>query len=176
MLWGCRARGAQGRGADSSGQLSRSASGGSCPTVRRQGRPLLVTRAVFAGRRRIPLLLLLGRALISHRPDMSWLPAFRRSEEGAASTVASSSSPPPPLPPPPPPPPSLTAGPDEKWPGVAVPLAGFGLGFVSGLYHAANRSSLVFMAENAHRRPDTVQGWYFYNKTKVRLTLAIQRI
>lgn len=22
------------------------------------------------------------------------------------------------------------------------------------------------MAENAHRRPETVQGWYFYNKTK----------
>lgn len=26
--------------------------------------------------------------------------------------------------------------------------------------------SLVYLAENAHRRPETVQGWYFYNKTK----------
>lgn len=49
----------------------------------------------------------------------------------------------------------------------SIPITGFALGFCTGLYQAGKRSSLVFMAENAHRRPDTVQGWYFYNKTKV---------
>lgn len=44
--------------------------------------------------------------------------------------------------------------------------AAFSLGFVSGLATGAHRASLVFLAENAHRRPTTVQGWYFYNKTK----------
>ncbi|PWN90480.1 hypothetical protein FA10DRAFT_266951 [Acaromyces ingoldii] len=48
----------------------------------------------------------------------------------------------------------------------SIPVTGFALGFCAGMYQSANRASLVFMAENAHRRPDTVQGWYFYNKTK----------
>ncbi|KDN44952.1 hypothetical protein K437DRAFT_263085 [Tilletiaria anomala UBC 951] len=52
---------------------------------------------------------------------------------------------------------------------VTLPASSFTLGFVTGLYTSANRASLVFMAENAHRRPETVQGWYFYNKTKVDL-------
>ena len=30
----------------------------------------------------------------------------------------------------------------------------------------ARHTGLVYLAENAHRRPETVQGWYFYNKTK----------
>ncbi|PWN28292.1 hypothetical protein BDZ90DRAFT_231286 [Jaminaea rosea] len=47
-----------------------------------------------------------------------------------------------------------------------IPFASFSLGFFSGLITQSNRAGLVFMAENAHRRPDTVQGWYFYNKTK----------
>ncbi|EPQ28723.1 uncharacterized protein PFL1_03527 [Pseudozyma flocculosa PF-1] len=47
-----------------------------------------------------------------------------------------------------------------------LPLSAFGFGFVSGLTSAGKRASLVFMAENAHRLPDTVQGWYFYSKTK----------
>lgn len=47
-----------------------------------------------------------------------------------------------------------------------IPLAGFGLGLVSGFFSASKRSSLVFLAENAHRKPTTMQGWYFYNKTK----------
>lgn len=49
----------------------------------------------------------------------------------------------------------------------SIPITGFAIGFCTGLYQAGKQSSLVFMAENAHRRPDTVQGWYFYNKTKV---------
>lgn len=40
------------------------------------------------------------------------------------------------------------------------------LGFVSGFANGARHNALVFLAENAHRRPETVQGWYFYNKTK----------
>lgn len=47
-----------------------------------------------------------------------------------------------------------------------IPLAGFGLGSVSGFMSASKRTSLVFLAENAHRKPTTMQGWYFYNKTK----------
>lgn len=51
-------------------------------------------------------------------------------------------------------------------PSLAIPMTGSSIGFVAGFYTAAKRAGLVFMAENAHRRPDTVQGWYFYNKTK----------
>jgi hypothetical protein len=56
---------------------------------------------------------------------------------------------------------------EDSGPILAIPMTGFALGFGAGLYGGAKRSSLVFMAENAHRRPDTVQGWFFYNKTKV---------
>ncbi|KAK0528832.1 hypothetical protein OC834_003912 [Tilletia horrida] len=49
---------------------------------------------------------------------------------------------------------------------MRIPLTALGLGFVSGCFTSASRASRVFMAENAHRQPDTVQGWYFYNKTK----------
>ncbi|GAC76639.1 hypothetical protein PANT_22c00131 [Moesziomyces antarcticus T-34] len=47
-----------------------------------------------------------------------------------------------------------------------LPSTAFGLGLVSGVLTAGKRAGLVFMAENAHRLPDTVQGWYFYSKTK----------
>lgn len=46
-------------------------------------------------------------------------------------------------------------------PGAAIVL-GATLGFVRG----SRRASLRFLAENVHRPPTTVQGWYFYNKTK----------
>ncbi|WFD46625.1 hypothetical protein GLX27_001262 [Malassezia furfur] len=42
----------------------------------------------------------------------------------------------------------------------------FGIGFASGVLGGARRTALVYLAENAHRLPRTVQGWYFYNKTK----------
>ncbi|WFD41789.1 hypothetical protein MPSI1_000425 [Malassezia psittaci] len=42
----------------------------------------------------------------------------------------------------------------------------FGIGFMSGLIGGARQTALVYLAENAHRLPRTVQGWYFYNKTK----------
>ncbi|KAG9126830.1 hypothetical protein FRC07_001782 [Ceratobasidium sp. 392] len=39
-------------------------------------------------------------------------------------------------------------------------------GVVLGIARGARQASLRFLAENAHRRPTTVQGWYFYKKTK----------
>ncbi|WFD33648.1 hypothetical protein MCUN1_000461 [Malassezia cuniculi] len=45
-------------------------------------------------------------------------------------------------------------------------LCAYGIGFTSGFASGVQRSSLVYLAENAHRLPTTVQGWYFYNKTK----------
>lgn len=47
-----------------------------------------------------------------------------------------------------------------------VPAACFTTGFVLGITRGARQASLRFLAENAHRRPTTVQGWYFYKKTK----------
>jgi hypothetical protein len=64
---------------------------------------------------------------------------------------------------------------EDSGPILAIPLTGFTFGFGTGLYQSAKRSSLVFMAENAHRRPDTVQGWYFYNKTKVSSVFTLIR-
>ncbi|KAI0092085.1 hypothetical protein BDY19DRAFT_928245 [Irpex rosettiformis] len=46
-------------------------------------------------------------------------------------------------------------------PGSAI-LLGLTLGFVRG----SRTASLRFLAENVHHAPTTVQGWYFYNKTK----------
>lgn len=48
-----------------------------------------------------------------------------------------------------------------------IPLTAFGVGLASGIFTNASKASLVFLAENAHRKPTTMQGWYFYNKTKV---------
>ncbi|OZJ01816.1 hypothetical protein BZG36_04815, partial [Bifiguratus adelaidae] len=39
-------------------------------------------------------------------------------------------------------------------------------GFVAGSYIGGRQSGLQYLAENAHRLPRTVQGWYFYHKTK----------
>ncbi|KAG9050464.1 hypothetical protein FS837_005269 [Tulasnella sp. UAMH 9824] len=45
---------------------------------------------------------------------------------------------------------------------ITASLAGGMLGFIRG----SRMSALRFLAENAHRAPTTVRGWYFYNKTK----------
>ncbi len=45
--------------------------------------------------------------------------------------------------------------------GTAV-LVGTAIGIVRG----GRLAGMRFLAENAHRPPKTVQGWYFYNKTK----------
>ena len=56
---------------------------------------------------------------------------------------------------------------------VLVPICAASFGFISGLLSASQKSSLQFLAENAHRQPTTMQGWYFYNKTKnYRVALA----
>ena len=39
-------------------------------------------------------------------------------------------------------------------------------GATIGLFRGTRTASLQFLAENAHRAPTTLQGWYFYNKTK----------
>ncbi|KAI0686791.1 hypothetical protein BC835DRAFT_1229957, partial [Cytidiella melzeri] len=47
-----------------------------------------------------------------------------------------------------------------------LPGAAVVLGTTLGLVRGSRRASLRFLAENVHRPPTTVQGWYFYNKTK----------
>lgn len=47
-----------------------------------------------------------------------------------------------------------------------LPLFGSLWGFFLGSYNGGKRSSMQFLAENAHRLPSTVEGWYFYHKTK----------
>ncbi|GAA5831783.1 hypothetical protein JCM11251_003880 [Rhodosporidiobolus azoricus] len=49
---------------------------------------------------------------------------------------------------------------------VVIPVAAFVFGFTSGLVSSSKLASKQFLAENAHRLPTTVQGWYFYQKTK----------
>lgn len=49
---------------------------------------------------------------------------------------------------------------------LLIPTCAATFGFVSGLLSGGKKSSLQFLAENAHRQPTTLQGWYFYNKTK----------
>lgn len=40
------------------------------------------------------------------------------------------------------------------------------LGTAIGLVRGSRAAGLRFLAENAHRPPTTVRGWYFYKKTK----------
>ncbi|KAJ8086355.1 hypothetical protein PM082_005178 [Marasmius tenuissimus] len=47
-----------------------------------------------------------------------------------------------------------------------VPTTAFFVGLTIGFVRGARRTGLRFLAENAHRPPRTVKGWYFYNKTK----------
>ncbi|RDB23150.1 hypothetical protein Hypma_009590 [Hypsizygus marmoreus] len=47
-----------------------------------------------------------------------------------------------------------------------VPGAAIIVGSAIGLLRGSQTASLRFLAENVHRPPTTVQGWYFYNKTK----------
>lgn len=49
---------------------------------------------------------------------------------------------------------------------MVVPLAGMIVGAAIGIMRGGRAASLRFLAENAHRAPRTVQGWYFYKKTK----------
>lgn len=47
-----------------------------------------------------------------------------------------------------------------------LPVSAAILGTLIGGVRGSRQASLRFLAENAHRPPTTVQGWYFYNKTK----------
>lgn len=49
---------------------------------------------------------------------------------------------------------------------MVIPATAFVLGTAIGLMRGGREASLRFLAENAHRPPTTVQGWYFYKKTK----------
>ena len=47
-----------------------------------------------------------------------------------------------------------------------LPGAAVLTGITIGLFRGSRTASLRFLAENAHRTPKTVRGWYLYNKTK----------
>lgn len=47
-----------------------------------------------------------------------------------------------------------------------LPGAAIIVGTTIGLFRGSRLASLRFLAENVHRPPTTVKGWYFYNKTK----------
>jgi len=49
---------------------------------------------------------------------------------------------------------------------LQVGTTAFVLGSAMGLVRGGREASMRFLAENAHRPPTTVQGWYFYKKTK----------
>lgn len=49
---------------------------------------------------------------------------------------------------------------------LVLPGAGAVTGLSIGLIRGARMASWRFLAENAHRAPTTVKGWYFYKKTK----------
>ncbi|EJF61145.1 hypothetical protein BD309DRAFT_947597 [Dichomitus squalens] len=54
-----------------------------------------------------------------------------------------------------------------------LPGAAVLTGVTIGLFRGSRTASLRFLAENAHRTPKTVRGWYLYNKTKnYRVTLG----
>lgn len=49
---------------------------------------------------------------------------------------------------------------------VLAPTCAFLFGFCSGAITRSKLASRQFLAENAHRLPSTMPGWYFYQKTK----------
>ncbi|KAI8911263.1 hypothetical protein DFJ77DRAFT_469375 [Powellomyces hirtus] len=55
--------------------------------------------------------------------------------------------------------------PEALW-AVHLGLAGSLGGFISGFYLGGRTRSYQFLAENAHRLPKTVAGWYYYHKYK----------
>lgn len=47
-----------------------------------------------------------------------------------------------------------------------IPVVGVSTGLVLGILRGSRLESLRFLAENVHRAPTTVKGWYLYHKTK----------
>ncbi|EIE80168.1 hypothetical protein RO3G_04873 [Rhizopus delemar RA 99-880] len=60
----------------------------------------------------------------------------------------------------------LRAGLEEKPRVILMTTIGSLWGFGIGAFLGGRQSGLQYLAENAHRLPTTVQGWYFYHKTK----------
>ncbi|KZO97965.1 hypothetical protein CALVIDRAFT_526288 [Calocera viscosa TUFC12733] len=56
--------------------------------------------------------------------------------------------------------------PGVPWEDIAVPVLLFVLGGTTGMLRGSRMAALQFAAENTHRAPKNVQGWYFYQKTK----------
>ena len=55
---------------------------------------------------------------------------------------------------------------DRRVSPLVLPVVCASAGMALGVYRGGRLASLRFLAENAHRAPRTVKGWYFYNKTK----------
>ncbi|KAF9563707.1 hypothetical protein CPC08DRAFT_632407 [Agrocybe pediades] len=49
---------------------------------------------------------------------------------------------------------------------IIIPGTAVIIGCATGIVNGGRTASMRFLAENAHRPPTTVQGWYFYKKTK----------
>ncbi|KAJ9102019.1 hypothetical protein QFC19_004944 [Naganishia cerealis] len=49
---------------------------------------------------------------------------------------------------------------------LILPPTALFLGALIGISRGGSRARLRFLAENAHRQPTTIQGWYFYTKTR----------
>ena len=49
---------------------------------------------------------------------------------------------------------------------LVLPVVCASVGMALGFYRGGRMASLQFLAENAHRAPKTIKGWYLYNKTK----------
>ncbi|RSH81585.1 hypothetical protein EHS25_006207 [Saitozyma podzolica] len=49
---------------------------------------------------------------------------------------------------------------------LVLPASAAIVGMIIGMSRGGSRARLRFLAENAHRPPTTVQGWYFYTKTR----------
>lgn len=47
-----------------------------------------------------------------------------------------------------------------------LPISAAAVGTVIGAVRGSRMAGLRFLAENAHRPPTTIRGWYLYNKTK----------
>ncbi|KAG1350344.1 hypothetical protein G6F62_003302 [Rhizopus arrhizus] len=60
----------------------------------------------------------------------------------------------------------LRAGLEEKPRVILMTTIGSLWGFGIGAFLGGRQSGLQYLAENAHKLPTTVQGWYFYHKTK----------
>lgn len=47
-----------------------------------------------------------------------------------------------------------------------LPVSAAAVGTIIGAVRGSRMAALRFLAENAHRPPTTIRGWYLYNKTK----------